>query len=223
MFKAAAFQTEAYIDSPNKHSLAPSHSAFSAAFGTDKPYFEWLSEPANSRYLDRFRYTVLGVSLFEHPTALNDGKISILCDLSSHLLTFVSCFARSAFPWGSLPTGGLVVDVGGGMGPATLKLVTAFPHLKYLIQDLPPVVAAANDVSSCLDPAPRSHLLTCTYPVLGACGSRSMELQTCARCGAQFLRASTYQGVFSHPFLQVSRYRTSAILFAGCGTGLQNA
>lgn len=68
MFKAAAYQNETYIDSPTKEI-----SAFSRAFGTNKSYFEWLNEPANSKYLERFRYLVLGVSLFEHPEALVDG------------------------------------------------------------------------------------------------------------------------------------------------------
>lgn len=53
----------------------------------------------------------------------------------------------SAFDWASLPSDSLIVDVGGGLGPATLKLVNAFPHLKYLIQDQQSVVDASPDVS----------------------------------------------------------------------------
>jgi len=59
---------------------------------------------------------------FEHPEALVD-----------------------AFDWASLPSDSLIVDIGGGLGPATLKLVNAFPHLKYLIQDQQSVVDASPD------------------------------------------------------------------------------
>lgn len=60
----------------------------------------------------------------------------------------VSLSARPlAFQWGSLPKDSLVVDVGGGFGIATLKLLKAFPHLKFIVQDLPSVVHKTTEVS----------------------------------------------------------------------------
>jgi hypothetical protein len=35
----------------------------------------------------------------------------------------------------------LVVDVGGGVGATTLQLKKVYPHLRYLVQDRPDVVA----------------------------------------------------------------------------------
>jgi len=35
----------------------------------------------------------------------------------------------------------LVVDVGGGVGLTTLQLMKAYPHLHYLVQDRPNVIA----------------------------------------------------------------------------------
>jgi O-methyltransferase domain len=34
-----------------------------------------------------------------------------------------------------------VVDVGGGVGSTTLQLMKAYPHLRYLVQDRPNVIA----------------------------------------------------------------------------------
>ncbi|OAA74697.1 O-methyltransferase, family 2 [Akanthomyces lecanii RCEF 1005] len=43
----------------------------------------------------------------------------------------------SLYPWAEEADGTLVVDVGGGVGGATLPIVTAFTNLKLLVQDLP--------------------------------------------------------------------------------------
>ncbi|KAF4564046.1 hypothetical protein EYR36_003297 [Pleurotus pulmonarius] len=45
------------------------------------------------------------------------------------------CFPKAIYPWGSLPTDAIVVDVGGGNGHATLDLLKAFPALKIIVQD----------------------------------------------------------------------------------------
>jgi hypothetical protein len=44
------------------------------------------------------------------------------------------------FDWISLPKDSLVVDVGGSVGTVTLILTKAFPHLRYVVQDLQKVV-----------------------------------------------------------------------------------
>ena len=46
----------------------------------------------------------------------------------------------------SLKEGSLLVDVGGGAGFATLVLYKAYPHLKYVVQDLPTQNEAAKEV-----------------------------------------------------------------------------
>ena len=49
--------------------------------------------------------------------------------------------------WKSLPPDSVVVDVGGSVGKVTYELHKVFPHLKYVIQDLPPVVKDAKNVA----------------------------------------------------------------------------
>jgi hypothetical protein len=40
----------------------------------------------------------------------------------------------------------LVVDVAGGVGSATLKLIKAHPHLRYVVQDRPKVIPDSVEV-----------------------------------------------------------------------------
>lgn len=40
----------------------------------------------------------------------------------------------------------VVVDVGGNLGTLTLLLAKTFPHLRYVVQDLPKVIPGAKDV-----------------------------------------------------------------------------
>jgi hypothetical protein len=47
--------------------------------------------------------------------------------------------------WKSLPPDSVVVDVGGSVGKVTYELYKSFPHLKYVVQDLPPVVKDAKN------------------------------------------------------------------------------
>ncbi|KAJ6626254.1 S-adenosyl-L-methionine-dependent methyltransferase [Mycena sp. CBHHK59/15] len=44
------------------------------------------------------------------------------------------------YPWGALPPGTTICDVGGGNGHATVNLLKAFPALKFVVQDLPEVI-----------------------------------------------------------------------------------
>ena len=39
------------------------------------------------------------------------------------------------------------MDVGGNMGTVTMALAKEFPKLKYVVQDLPPVIEGAKGVS----------------------------------------------------------------------------
>jgi len=51
----------------------------------------------------------------------------------------------------SLHPGDIVVDVGGGVGSATLELYKFFPHLRYVVQDLESPIAAAKRVCELCD------------------------------------------------------------------------
>ena len=51
------------------------------------------------------------------------------------------------FPWQELPSRSVVVDVGGGIGSTSMLLANAFPALRFVIQDRPPVVEMGTTVS----------------------------------------------------------------------------
>jgi len=53
---------------------------------------------------------------------------------------------ETGYDWKSLPANTLVVDVGGGVGTASLSLAKEFPQLKFVIQDRQPVVDAGVEV-----------------------------------------------------------------------------
>ncbi len=46
----------------------------------------------------------------------------------------------TGFPWLELSPRSVVVDVGGGIGSTSMLLANAFPQLRFVIQDRPPVV-----------------------------------------------------------------------------------
>ncbi|KAF2107708.1 putative O-methyltransferase [Lophiotrema nucula] len=50
----------------------------------------------------------------------------------------------SYFDWASLPDGSTVVDVGGAQGHVSFHLARKFPHISFVVQDLPEVVEGAE-------------------------------------------------------------------------------
>ena len=53
---------------------------------------------------------------------------------------------RIAYDWKSLPAKALVVDVGGGVGSASLALAKEFPDLRFVVQDRQPAIANGIEV-----------------------------------------------------------------------------
>ncbi|KAJ7453341.1 S-adenosyl-L-methionine-dependent methyltransferase [Mycena galericulata] len=58
------------------------------------------------------------------------------------------------FPWANLPAGTTICDFGGGNGHVTAVLLKAFPHLKFVLQDLPGVVEQGKEFLAAEIPEP---------------------------------------------------------------------
>ncbi|KAF2230549.1 hypothetical protein EV356DRAFT_536266 [Viridothelium virens] len=50
----------------------------------------------------------------------------------------------NGFDWAKLPSGATVVDVGGSTGHGSIALAKQYPHLKFIVQDLPETIANAK-------------------------------------------------------------------------------
>ena len=111
------------------------------------------------------------------------------------------------FDWAALPEGGVVVDVGSGVGGMAVELKKHFSHLKYVAQDRQPVIDEAVKVGlsgeRCLTST--SHL---RFQIFGQgrdvddlslqgrllyCSSRdrSSDSVPCNDCSARLLQSST--------------------------------
>ncbi|KAF8510757.1 S-adenosyl-L-methionine-dependent methyltransferase [Gautieria morchelliformis] len=114
-FKSSTFLTE-YIKDPSRHT-AP----FNIAFDTKLSLWEWFEQPGNDWRLRRF------IALMTH-----EGKL-----INASIFT-------EAIDWKALKPSDVVVDVAGNVGTVTLILAKAFPHLKYVVQDLGKVIPDAS-------------------------------------------------------------------------------
>ncbi|KAF7303731.1 4-O-methyltransferase 1 [Mycena indigotica] len=88
-------------------------SPFNIAYNTKKTMWEWRQEPQNVWRARRFAVGMKGGGEM-FPTSIFTEGIS----------------------GDKLPKDSLVVDVGGSVGSVTLKLAEAFPHLRFVVQDL---------------------------------------------------------------------------------------
>ncbi|OCB88362.1 S-adenosyl-L-methionine-dependent methyltransferase [Sanghuangporus baumii] len=82
--------------------------------------FEWLGLPANAHRLHRFGCAMRGMNALEREGAILKG-----------------------FDFTALPPGSVVVDVGGGVGAASLPVLRANAHLRLVVQDTEQVVRVA--------------------------------------------------------------------------------
>lgn len=104
----------------------------------------------------------------EHPT---HKQINLDLIHLHHRLKYVAWMPH-AYPWGNLPHGTTVADVGGSDGVACIVLAQAFPHLKFVVQDLPGrsdtslVDASAPDVKNRIQF--QTYNLLAPQPVKGA-------------------------------------------------------
>ncbi|THH06774.1 hypothetical protein EW146_g9509 [Bondarzewia mesenterica] len=108
-----------YLEGDYKKAAAP----FNLAMNKSSSIWDWYEEPGNEILVRRFAAAMKGAGDRFPPSIFTNG-----------------------FDWQSLKTDEVVVDVGGSMGTVTLMLLKAFPHLRYIIQDLEKVLRDANKV-----------------------------------------------------------------------------
>ncbi|KAI9063980.1 S-adenosyl-L-methionine-dependent methyltransferase [Trametes sanguinea] len=93
---------------------------FNLAYGTQLDYFSWLESPGNEFRLERFGHAMTGTREWETKEGILYG-----------------------YPWASLATGSVLVDVAGGLGSTSLTVATAHPHIEVVVEDRPQVVEIA--------------------------------------------------------------------------------
>ncbi|KAJ7054305.1 O-methyltransferase [Mycena amicta] len=107
IFKSSAWLADTILEP--KEGVLP----YNKAFDTDLPLYYYMQKPENLYRLQRFGLGMQGTAATEAPDAIFTG-----------------------FEWGSLPTGGLLVDVGGGNGFTAMTIAQKHPKLKVVVQDL---------------------------------------------------------------------------------------
>jgi hypothetical protein len=112
---------------------------YNLAFGTDEPLFKVMQRPENSYNRKRFAVAMRGTAALDPPDLILQGTTdSIIIALNLTL---------TGFEWGLLPSGGIVVDVGAGIGHASLTIAQKHPTLHIINQDLAPAVELSRTVS----------------------------------------------------------------------------
>ncbi|KIK71511.1 hypothetical protein GYMLUDRAFT_147667 [Collybiopsis luxurians FD-317 M1] len=109
---------ETLTDSKMKLSQEPNQTVFQYVTGTSVPFWEYMDQPENNYMRRRFNVAMKGYAINNDP----EGA------------------ALKCVDWHSFDVGAKVVDVGGGIGSAMIPLSKSFPHLQFIIQDLPVVV-----------------------------------------------------------------------------------
>ncbi|TDL27010.1 S-adenosyl-L-methionine-dependent methyltransferase [Rickenella mellea] len=121
VFNSSACMTETLLDPETARSYDPTKAPFNRAFKTDLPFWAWFEQPGNEQILSTFGMAMKGTKALSPPDVILDG-----------------------FEWKDLPSGSIVVDVGGGIGSQSLTIAQAHHHLKIVVQDREPVVKEAK-------------------------------------------------------------------------------
>ena len=115
---------------------------FNMSLGRPTRAWSWFEEPGNTWRGRRFNAAMAGGGARFPSWIFTDGKCTRPILLARYLHMW-----GSGLDWKSIKNGGVVVDVGGGIGSTTLILAKAFPHLRYVVQDLDNVIIEAHKVS----------------------------------------------------------------------------
>ncbi|KAF7291227.1 hypothetical protein MIND_01266300 [Mycena indigotica] len=117
-FKSAAYSPDTVI-SPE----CPGQLSFNRAYGTTDTFYAWLSRPENEHLRRRFD---VGMRATEQTRVKDELFLG--------------------FPWGDLPAGSMLVDVGGGVGHVTLQIAKRYPALRVVVEDLEQAAEASTEL-----------------------------------------------------------------------------
>jgi len=109
---------------------AKTETAFNVAFNTDMPFFEYFKEKKG--IVDEFAAYMRSLTRSERL------RIGHLVD---------------GFDWTGMGEA-LIIDVGGSNGQAAATLATAFPNLRFIVQDLPETIVSAKETTLAALPPP---------------------------------------------------------------------
>ncbi|KAJ6548615.1 O-methyltransferase [Mycena capillaripes] len=107
---------------------------FNLAYSTDEPMFSWMQDPKNRNQVFRFAVAMQGTGATEPPEVIFQGG------LRSVFAYYRIYFCRLGFDWSVLPSHGIIVDVGGGIGHSSLTIAKRYPHLRIINEDLGPAL-----------------------------------------------------------------------------------
>ena len=138
------FLTEALTQPSSRDSFTPLAAPFSRAWpGVEElTMFDWMNKPENKFRLMRFGNAMKGISGMTPDDAILRGLLAFFKPFSE-LLPLVNSFPDIhfvlriiiGFDWTALPPDSVVIDVGGGVGAASLPIVRSCQNIKLVIQD----------------------------------------------------------------------------------------
>lgn len=171
------------------------HSAASRLLATDPALQDWLDYTTHEHWNAAY-HTADAMSKFPASGEPNQTGFSVAHDTDKSFFAFLSgrperlrVFASvmryitqrpelgpelvvQAYPWGDLPEGATVVDVGGSHGLVSIELARRFPGLQFVVQDLDEPVVRNADARKPAEVAGRVQFMTHDFfreqPVRGA-------------------------------------------------------
>ena len=117
VLRASAHLMENVTDPKTSFSKEPNTAPLQRAFNTDAPFFEILKKPENAFRFRRFGLAMMGGSAAQLPAAILQGSPQLGTLWYNIALTLIK-----GFDWDTVPKGGVIVDVGGGIGNVSLEI-----------------------------------------------------------------------------------------------------
>ncbi|KAF5346409.1 hypothetical protein D9758_012769 [Tetrapyrgos nigripes] len=122
--KTSAMAWEGLSDPECGHSSELTKTVFGRAMNTNLSYWDFLALPEQQHRHHIFGFLMQGIAAMQPPNMI-----------------------FKALDWSSVSSNAKVVDVGGGIGTATMSLLEKYPDLTVVVQDLPHVVEEGRKIN----------------------------------------------------------------------------